>query len=270
MSNFINQLSKLEKPIIGMVHLAGLPGSVHFKESFETTAQRALNETEILMNAGFDGVLFQNTGDAPASEEGDEATVAFMTSVGISLRDICSKLLGVNVLMNGSKAALAIASAIAADFIRIKINAGVVATSTGLVQADPHNVLSFRNRIGAHDIDIIGDLYDRTAAPVGEFPIEILADLAIRHADVDALIVSGYGEQDQINRLKNLREKMPEAYLVSGGGVNINNLPTFMNISDAIIVGSSIKTGGGFLDPLDPQKAEEFVNKAQQLREENI
>ncbi|MEN8240388.1 MAG: BtpA/SgcQ family protein [Chloroflexota bacterium] len=268
MGNFIELLKKSKKPIIGMVHLAGLPGSVHFTEPFPSIVQRAVDETEILMEAGFDAVLFQNTGDVPASEEGDEATVAFMTAIGMKLRGISSKILGVNVLMNGSKAALAIAKAISADFVRIKINVGVVATSTGLVQADPHELLAFRNRIGAHDIDIIGDLYDRTAAPVGEFPLEILADLAIRHADVDALVVSGYGEQDIINRLKDLREKLPDAYLVTGGGANLDNLAAFMNISDAIIVGSSIKTHGGFLDPLDPKKVKEFVKKAQQLRKE--
>ncbi len=270
MSNFINLLEKSKKPIIGMVHLAGLPGSVHFTESFQSTVQRSVNETKILMDAGFDGVLFQNTGDVPALEEGDEATVAFMTAIGMKLREINSKVLGVNVLMNGSKAALAIAKAISADFVRIKINAGVVATSTGLVQANPHDVLSFRNRIGAQDIDIIGDLYDRTTAPVGEFPLEILADLAIRHADVDALVVSGYGQKDILNRLEYLKEKVPNAQLITGGGVNLNNLSAFMKISDAIIIGSSIKTQGGFLDPLDPQKVKEFVKKAQQLRKEYI
>jgi uncharacterized protein len=268
MTIFIDQLKKSKKPIIGMVHLAGLPGSVHFDDTFPKTVQRAVNETKILMDAGFDAVLYQNTGDVPALEEGDEATVAFMTSIGMKLREISPKLLGVNVLMNGSKAALAIAKAISADFVRIKINVGVVATSTGMVQGDPHDVLAFRNRIHAFDIDIIGDLYDRTAAPVGEFPLEILADLAIRHADVDALVVSGYGEQDIFNRLKDLRNKIPDSLLITGGGANLNNLSEFMKLSDAIIVGSSIKTQGGFLDPLDPDKVNKFVKKAEELRKD--
>jgi uncharacterized protein len=266
MSKFIESIRGAKKPIIGMVHLAGLPGSVHFTDTFSSIMERAVIETKILMDAGFDAVLFQNTGDVPALEEGDEATVAFMTAVGLRLREITPNLLGVNVLMNGSKASLAIAKAISADFVRIKINAGVVATSTGIVQANPHDVLAFRNRIAAHNIDIIGDLYDRTAAPIGEFPIEVLADLAIRHADVDALVVSGYGEEDLVNRLKYLREKLPNALLMVGGGAKISNLSTLIEISDAIIVGSSIKTNGGFLDPLDPKKVEAFVKVAQKLR----
>lgn len=268
MGNFIDLLKNSKKLIIGMVHLAGLPGSVHFNDSIESIVQRAVNESEILIDSGFDAVLFQNTGDVPALVEGDEATVAFMTAIGLKLREINIKILGVNVLMNGSKAALAIAKAISADFVRIKINVGAVATSTGVTHANPHEVLSFRNRIDAFDIDIIGDLYDRTAAPLGEFPFEILADLAIRHADVDALVVSGYDENDMLNRLKLLREKIPDALLITGGGANINNLPVLIKYSDAIIVGSSIKKGGRFLDPVDFQKAKEFAKKAHNLRNE--
>jgi membrane complex biogenesis BtpA family protein len=268
-NKFYKLLSSGKKGIIGMVHLSGLPGSVHFDDSFQTTVQRAVSEAEILANAGFDAVLFQNTGDVPASEEGDEATVAFMTAIGMKLREVGPILLGVNVLMNGSKAALAIAKAISADFVRLKINVGAVATSTGLVQADPHSVLTFRNRIDAHNICMIGDLYDRTSAPVGEFPLEIMADLAIRHADIDALVVSGYDVSDTINRLMFLKEKNPEAILITGGGANINNLSDFMKHSDAIIVGSSIKTQGGFLDPIDPKKAQAFVREANKLRKDD-
>ena len=59
---------------------------------------------------------------------------------------------------------------------------------------------------------------------------------------------------------------MPGTYLVTGGGANTKNLEGFMHLSDAIIVGSSIKTGGGFLDPVDPQKAAAFVKTAMEIR----
>jgi membrane complex biogenesis BtpA family protein len=259
-------LSQDSKPVIGMVHLGGLPGSVHFNEPFARTLQRALEEAKILVEAGFDALLFQNTGDVPALEEGDEATVAFMTAAGIRIKEICPVPVGVNVLMNGSKAAFAIARAIGADFVRIKINIGAVATSTGIVEADPHEILAFRNRIGAREILILGDVYDRTSAPVGEFPLPVLADLAIRHADVDALVVSGYDASDTQARLKLLRVHLPGAALVAGGGVNINNLGEFLQLTDAIIVGSSIKTGGNFLDRVDAHKADEFMKAARTLR----
>jgi len=266
MGTLIEQLKSGKKPIIGMVHLAALPGSVHFSDSFDNTLERAVSEFHTLAACGFDGAILQNTGDVPALEEGDAATVAFMTKAGIAMRSDSSIMLGVNVLMNGSKAALAIAKAIAADFVRIKINSGVVSTSTGLVKADPHEVLAFRNRIQAIDIDMIGDLYDRTAAPIGEFPLDVLADLATRHADIRALVVSGYDHRDLIQRMKMLREKMPGSRLIVGGGAKISNLAELLDLSDGVIVGSSIKSGGGFLDPIDMERAKEFMAEADRIR----
>lgn len=249
-----------------MVHLAGLPGSVHFDEPFAKTLERALTEARILEDAGFDALLLQNTGDVPASEEGDEATVAFMTLAAHTIKQTCQIPLGINVLMNGSKASLAIAKAVQAAFVRIKINIGAVTTSTGIVEANPHEILSFRNRIEGKDLLILGDTYDRTSAPLGELPLEVFADLAIRHADVDALVISGYDVADTQARLKLLRKKLPDAFLITGGGANTKNLPDLMQLSDAVIVGSSIKTGGGFLDPVDPQKASAFTKTAQEIR----
>lgn len=267
MGKFLELLESEKNPLIGMVHLGGLPGSVHYNESWKAVEDRAVAEARTLETSGFDGILIQNTGDVPAIEEGDEATVAFMTAIGLRIKkEAPNALLGVNVLMNGSKAALAIAKAIGADFVRIKINTGVVSTSTGLVQADPHDVLSFRNRINAQDIDMVGDLYDRTAAPVGEFPLAILGDLAIRHADIKALVVSGYNYEDLINRINVLREKLPSARIIVGGGAKASNIKELIEISDGVIIGSSIKTGGGFLDPIDPQKAKAFVKTADHYR----
>lgn len=266
MGAFVDLLKNGKKPIIGMVHLAALPGSVHYEESFDKTEERAIREFKTLNDCGFDGAIMQNTGDVPALENGDEATVAFMTKVGLMLKQTSNLIIGVNVLMNGSKAALAIAKAIQADFVRIKINSGAVSTSTGIVQANPHEVLSFRNRIRAADIDMIGDLYDRTAAPIGEFPLEVLADLALRHADIHALVVSGYDHSDLVERLRLLRKKLPEALLIVGGGAKKSNLPELIDLSDGMIVGSSIKSGGGFLDPIAVEKASDFMAEANRLR----
>ncbi|MBI9045019.1 MAG: BtpA/SgcQ family protein [Anaerolineaceae bacterium] len=259
-------LNKTHKPIIGMVHLAGLPGSVNFRQSLEKTLERAVEETKILVEAGFDAIMFQNTGDVPASEEGDEATVACMTAIGQKIKEVCPIPLGVNVLMNGSKAAFAIAKAVQASFVRIKINTGAVVTITGIVDSQPHEVRAFQNRIDAVDITVLGDIFDRTSTPLGTFPLPVLADLSLRHGGSDALVISGYDAADTQSRLKLLHEAIPSAYLITGGGANVDNLQDFLACSDAIIVGSSVKTGGKFMDPVDPRKAEGFMKRAREIR----
>jgi len=270
MNSLSKRIKQLQKPIIGMVHIAALPGSVFFEGSHEDVCDRAVEEAMIIADAGFDGVLIQNTGDVPTSHEGDEAVIAFMTAIGLRIKEKCQIPLGINVLMNGSKAALAIAKAVDADFVRIKVAVGAVVSSTGIVNADPHGYLKFRQNIRAESITIFADLYDRTSSPVGNMPIDILADLAIRHGGAEGLILSGFNYQDTLNRIMSVRQAIKDAYLIAGGFVNSENLESFFNVSDAVIVGSSIKTGGHFLDPLDHQKAKAFVSQAKQIRQRLI
>ena len=260
-------LTKIYKPVIGMLHLAALPGAVHYKESFPMALERTLEEAKWLVEAGFDALLFQNTGDIPASEQGDEATVAFMTAAGLKLHEVCPVPLGVSVLMNGSKAALAVARACGAEFVRIKVNVGSVTTSTGIITADPHEVLAFRRRIEAGGLTILGDLNDRSSAPLGELPLPVLADLTLRHAAADALVVSGFDDTDTRPRLELLRKAMPSALLVTDVGAGSENLETYLRLSDAVIVDGCIRTGGNFSDPVDVQKARQFVDLARSIRE---
>ena len=63
-----------------------------------------------------------------------------------------------------------------------------------------------------------------------------------------------------------LREHFPDSFLITGGGANVENLARFMELSDAIIVGSSVKTGGDFLDPVDPVKAKKLMEAARDIR----
>jgi membrane complex biogenesis BtpA family protein len=256
------------KPIVAMIHLAALPGASVGGEALPHVLDRAVQEARQLTEAGFDALLVQNTGDVPASHEGDEATVAFMTRIAGAIQENTDLPLGVNVLMNGSRASLAIAQAVEASFVRLKIVVGTVVTSTGMVSADPHGVLSFRQRIGASGVAILADVYDRTSAPVGDMPLEVMADLAVRHGGADGLVIAGYSVDDTLARLRTLRRTLPSTRLLVGGGAKPGNLQEMMEVSDGIIVGSAYKTGGHFLDPVDPEKAAAFMAAANEARQQ--
>jgi hypothetical protein len=255
------------KPIIAMLHAAGLPGSSRAQHSLAEVIERAVHEACILAGAGFDALLLQNTGDIPAPDEGDEATVAYLTRIAQAVREETDLPLGINVLMNGSRAALAVASAAGGAFVRIKVAVGAVISSTGLVTADPYAVLAFRRRIGAEHIAILADVYDRTATPVGDMPLEVMADLAIRHGGADGLVITGYSPADTLERLRRLRSALPGARLLAGGGATPENIDAMLEASDGVIVGSAYKTGGGFLDPVDPAKASAFMQSANRARQ---
>jgi predicted TIM-barrel enzyme len=52
-------------PLIGMVHLAALPGSPHASLRVERIARAAAAEAKVLEDAGFDAVLVENMHDLP-------------------------------------------------------------------------------------------------------------------------------------------------------------------------------------------------------------
>ncbi len=167
------------KLVIGMLHLLPLPGSEDYRGGgLGPILERARWEASTLADGGIDAIMLQNTGDLPPARDGEPETIAAMSVIGAVLRREVACPLGVNVLANGAVASLAIAQAIEASFVRIKVYVGAVVTTEGLLTGAAKEALTFRRRIGAEQIAIMADVYDRTSAPVGDMPIAVAADLA--------------------------------------------------------------------------------------------
>ena len=107
--------------IFGMVHLKALPGAPMFGGSLDAVVAAAAADAHALAAGGCDGLVFENFGDQPFRKHVDAETIAAMTRVIAEVVREISIPHGVNVLRNDARAALAIASATAAAFIRINI-----------------------------------------------------------------------------------------------------------------------------------------------------
>ncbi len=103
-----------------------------------------------------DAVLIENHGDAPFTPGRVEpATVAALTVVAHEIAARCPTTpLGINVLKNDARAALAIACAVGARFIRVNVHAGAVVADQGLVQSDAYATLRDRRLLGADVRDL--------------------------------------------------------------------------------------------------------------------
>ena len=156
----------LKKPVIGMIHLLPLPGSAAYDgRGIGPVVERALADGRALAEGGVDAILIQNTGDLPATSDGGPETIAHMTMIGTLLRQEIQTPLGVNILANGAESALAVAQAISAAFVRIKVYVGAVVGIGGVMQGAAQRAQDFIRRIGAADIEIAADVYDRTSRP---------------------------------------------------------------------------------------------------------
>ena len=263
-----NFFRELNKPVSGMVHLLPLPGSEDYEgNGLAPILDRALEEAHTLARGGVDAILIQNTGDLPPSAEGGPETIAYMSAIGAALRREINIPLGVNILANGAVSALAVAHAIGAEFVRIKVYVGAVVGSEGVLQGTAQRALEFRRKIHAEQIAIAADVYDRTSAPVGEMPIGIAADLAWRIGHADALVITGYSVEDSLARMREVKAAVPNAVVLAGGGTTAQNVAQFFEFCDGVIVGSSIKDTGQFVGKVDSARLTAFMDAANIARE---
>ena len=233
------------RTLVGMVHLPPLPGSPTWNGTpLKEITDRAVADARALQQAGFDALLLQNTGDGPPGKDGSAATIAQMTAVGCGIRDASGLPLGVNVLKNGVDSVFAIAAAVGAEFVRIKVYVGAVLGSEGVVEGAAQAALRARKQLGLEDVAILADVIERTSYQLVPVPVEELGDWAARHGHADGLIVTGHTVDETLGLLQRLRVSQPLAPLLVGGGATAGNVGSLLAYADGIIVGGSLKESG--------------------------
>jgi len=158
--------------LIGMVHVLPLPGSPRWDGSMERLVTAAVEDARALVEGGMDALLVENYGDAPFTPGRVEpSTIASLAVVAREIRRALPQApLGINVLKNDARAALAIACAVGARFIRVNVLAGAVVADQGIVQTDAYDLLRDRRLLGS-DVAIFADVQGKHAVPLA--PVEL-------------------------------------------------------------------------------------------------
>src|SRR3972149_780361 len=253
---------KLARALIGMVHLGPLPGSPRWDGSMERVVEAALADATALVGGGMDALLVENFGDAPFSPGRVEpATVAAMTAVAAELRRALPQApLGVNVLKNDARAALAVAAAVGARFIRVNVHAGAVLSDQGVIQSDAYATLRDRRLLGA-DVRIFADAGGKHAVPLAPVDLEQTARDLVHRELADALVVSGpaTGEATPPGDLERVRGAVPGVPLLVGSGVTPETAAQLLSLADGLIVGTYVKRDGDVRNPVDRARVEKLV-----------
>src|SRR5262245_22264078 len=128
--------------IIGMLHVPALPGSPQSRLKFSAILTWVLKDADALAAGAVDALLLENFGDVPFyPRRVPPHTVAFMTAIARELKRTFELPLGINVLRNDAESAIAIASAVPADFIRVNIHTGARVTDQGIIEGTAHETL---------------------------------------------------------------------------------------------------------------------------------
>ena len=256
---------RLDRTIVGMIHLAPLPGSPRWDGSMARVVALALADARALAEGGVDAVLVENFGDAPFTPGRVEpATVAAMSVVAAEVRRALPRtLLGVNVLKNDARAALAVAAAAGAEFIRVNVHAGAVLADQGIVQSDAYGTLRDRRLLGV-DVAIFADVGGKHAVPLAPVDLEQTARDLVHRGLADALVVSGpaTGQATPLADVKRVRSAVAGVSLLVGSGVTAETVAELLSVADGVIVGTSVKENGDVARPVERARVEKLVAAA--------
>ena len=250
------------KPIIGVIHLLPLIGSPQSTQSLREIRVRALSDAELLIDNGIDGVIIENYGDVPFYPDSVEPhTVAALTLVANEVRERYPKTpIGLNVLRNDAKSALAIATVTDANFIRVNVHTGTMLTDQGVIQGKADETLRYRSTLKS-EVRIFADIAVKHAVPLA--PIDLLtnAEDTYRRGLADALIVTGTatGKSTDIDQLKAVKSAVPEASVFAGSGVTVDSLIEVLQYGDGAIVGTSTKRDGVTTNEVNPDRVRALI-----------
>lgn len=248
--------------VVGMVHLPPLPGAPGWEGSMDRVLERAVQDAWSLQDAGLTGVMVENFGDVPFYPGAvPPETVAAMAAAVAAVRAAVTLPVGVNVLRNDGAAALSVAVATGARFIRVNVHTGSMFTDQGLLHGQAHRTLRMRAHLGA-PVAVLADVFVKHgAAPAGVSLEEAARDARTRGL-ADGLVVSGSGTGGATDpsHVVRVREAVPDAPVWVGSGATAESAPGLLAAAHGIIVGSALQVGGRAGQPVDPERARRFMD----------
>ncbi len=255
------------KPVIAALHLPPVPGSHHPRaRTVQQIEQYAIENAGAFVAGGVDALFLQDLG-APPMQGSDHEVVAYLSVVGAAVRRSYPELnLGIIVNSHGAEIPLAIAKAVGAQFVRIKVFIGAMVKAGGIENGCASEAIQYRSRIGAEDVAIIADVYDRTGVPLGEMPIEEASRMAVWYR-ADALVLTGKDFTGSLDMLARVRAKHYGVPLLLGGSATADNIGDALAYADGVIVSSSLMRTSGSPEerearPWDDAAIKRFVDAA--------
>lgn len=256
--------ASVPKVVIGMCHLPALPGAPAYTGQFAGVRERLLKDAEALEAGGVHGILVENFGDVPFYPDRVPAsTIAQMAVLGAELRRTVRVPIGINVLRNDGHAALAIAAAVGAEYIRVNVLSGARVTDQGVLQSRAHELLRERQALHAQSIRIFADVNVKESVPLGErLPIADEVDDLIHRSLCDAVIVSGTntGSAAALQEVKDVATAAGDIPVFLGSGVSADNIASFLPFADGFIVGTSLKIDGQTRAAVDRERVRRLMD----------
>ncbi len=254
--------------VIGVVHLAPMPGDplAEAATTFEEVLGRALADAEALARGGAQAMVVENFGSAPFYKGTEGARlpahqVALMALAVARCREATGLPVGVNCLRNDAMAALGIAAATGAAFVRVNVHVGAYVTDQGIIEGEAAASLRYRSSLGAAGVAILADVLVKHAAPLVPVDAAQAARDTVGRGRADGLVVTGRATGAPIDDelLALVRGAVPDAPLYAGSGLTPENAARLAPHVHGAIVGTYVKRDGDVRAPVELERVRRLV-----------
>ncbi|MBR0136808.1 MAG: BtpA/SgcQ family protein [Erysipelotrichaceae bacterium] len=269
MERHLKAFNGVAKPMIGCLHMRGLPGTFAERDGFtmEDHIQKLLADAKALKEAGFDAFVFANEEDYPyTTNVGPEVVAAYTRIVTEVMREYPGTPFGVGIMMD-AKASIAVAHATGAVFTR-GYYANSYYSDFGIMNGSVGDVFRYAKHIGAEDLNIYTGIEGHYGEAMDPRPVEDKFKSVSFIIPVNGFIISGpiTGEAPSVTTLASLKKIDPDIPLIMNSGATVENIAEMMPYCDGIIVGTSLKKDGYLFNPVDPERAKAFIAAANKSR----
>lgn len=252
--------------LIGVVHVPAMPGDPGYAGGgFAGVVDHARRDADALAQGGIRSIVIENFGSRPfpkgtAADPIAPHQVAALTVIARELRGRFASI-GVNCLRNDVVAALGVAAATGADFVRVNVLVGAYVTDQGLIEGEAARALRYRASLGAQSVAICADVLVKHATPLAPLEPEQATRDTLDRGMADAVIVTGAATGAAADRalLERVRRAAGDRPVMLGSGVTPDDA-SILSLVDAAIVGTWTKRGGDVRAAVDADRVRRLVD----------
>lgn len=222
-----------------------------------------LTNARVFSEAGIPAVKLQDQ----TRETGPAATttVAVMAALGRLVRHEFPALrLGIIVQAHDAAAPFAIAQAAGACFVRLKVYVGAAMTAEGPREGLAVAARQARAAPGADGVALLADVFDRTAIPMIDLPLERAA-LWAEQLGADGLVLTGATFEESLARVRAAQAAGVRCPILIGGGIDAANVGQALAVSHGVIVSTSLMRRDAPADAVqrwDPDRCRRLMDAA--------
>jgi uncharacterized protein len=267
----LSEIFAKPKPVIGMIHLPPLPGSVGYTGyGMQQIIDFACRDAQRLVEGGVDGLMVENMWDIPFAV-GMDTSPEQMCSQAVAAKEVIRSVklpVGINVVHNGGRVTLGIAISCGARFVRICLLTGAQIWDTGeFDHGCARELLTTRKLTYSENIKLFCDVDKKHSIRFPGLDIDTHIEWTEFYL-ADALIISGKmtGSAPTVEKVKHAREVIGNRRpILMGSGTNSSNVGDFLKYADGCIVGFSIKEGRPE-NPVSVEMIKRYMDSVEKVR----